>query len=227
MITAAETERYLAPTEFLDWESPAVADFTTGAVGTATDPREKAVNLFVAVRDGFRYDPYSVSSTREDFKASAIVATTGTWCVPKALLLTAASRGAGIPARIGFADVQNHLQSERLRERMGTDLFVYHGYTELLLEERWVKATPAFNIELCERLGVAVLEFDGVSDALLQPFSQDGSRHMEYLRDRGTRDDFPYEEVMGGLAAHYGFTSTVTPLADDAIADETFRPTPT
>ena len=30
---------------------------------------------------------------------------------------------------------------------MGTDLFVYHGYAELFLDGKWVKATPAFNVE--------------------------------------------------------------------------------
>lgn len=209
-----DLDRYLRPTESLDWTSPGVRAFAAAAVGDAESPRDEAARLFLAVRDGLRYDPYSVSTERADYRASVLVESSAAWCVPKALLLTALGRARGIPARIGFADVRNHLQSERLRERMGTDLFVYHGYTELFLEGRWVKATPAFDEALCRRLGVAPLDFDGSSDALLQPYTPDGSRSMEYLRDRGTRDDFPFDEVMDALAEHYGFDGDAGPVAD-------------
>ena len=36
---------------------------------------------------------------------------------------------------------------------MGTDVFAWHGYSELLLGDRWFKLSTAFNIELCERFG--------------------------------------------------------------------------
>lgn len=216
---ADDLERYLVPTHFLDCTDPAVCDLADRARGDAEPESLVARRLFLAVRDGFRYDPYTVSTERDDYRASAIVGSEATWCVPKALLLTAVARACGIPARIGFADVRNHLQSERLRELMGTDVFVYHGYSELFVHDRWVKATPAFNVELCHRLRVQVLDFDGTGDALLQPYTSDGSRSMEYLRDHGWRDDFPFEEVMGALAEQYGMARP-----GDDIEDATFRP---
>ena len=219
---ADDLERYLVPTHFLDCTDPAVRDFADRARGDVESPSLVARRLFAAVRDGFRYDPYTVSTERDDYRASAIVGSEGSWCVPKALLLTAVARACGIPARIGFADVRNHLQSERLRELMGTDVFVYHGYSELFVHDRWVKATPAFNVELCHRLGVRVLDFDGTTDALLQPYTSDGSRSMEYLRDHGCRDDFPFEEVMAALAEQYGMAGAGAGIDD--IEDPTFRP---
>ncbi len=36
---------------------------------------------------------------------------------------------------MGFADVRNHLTTGRLREIMGTDVFVFHGYSVLQIEE--------------------------------------------------------------------------------------------
>ena len=65
---------------------------------------------------------------------------------------------------------------------MGTDLFVYHGYTDLCLDGKWVKATPAFNLALCTRFRVKPLEFDGRDDSIFHPFDEDDRRHMEYLR---------------------------------------------
>ncbi len=123
--------------------------------------------------------------------------------MPKSVLLSAAARAVGIPARLGFADVKNHLQSERLAEQMGTDLFVYHGYSTLYVGGAWRKASSAFNTELCERFGVQPLDFDGTSDALLHPFSGDGSRYMEYVHDHGDRDDLPLDEILHAYRATY------------------------
>jgi hypothetical protein len=86
---------------------------------------------------------------------------------------------------------------------MGSDLFVYHGYTEFRLEERWVKATPAFNLALCRRFRVKPLEFDGRSDSIFHPFDEDERRHMEYLRDRGTYADVPVAEIQRAFREAY------------------------
>ncbi|MDJ0771654.1 MAG: transglutaminase family protein [Ilumatobacter sp.] len=201
----------LAPTWFIDADSPAVGDFARDSAAGATDPTEVAVALFHAVRDGIRYDPYGISYDPAAFRASSVVASPSNWCVPKSVLLTAAARRLGIPARLGFADVRNHLTSEKLSATMGTDLFAWHGYSELLLPDpaapgtsRWFKLSTAFNIELCERFGVKVLEFDGTADALMHPFDQAGRRHMEYVRDRGSYDDLPLDDLLADFAEIYG-----------------------
>jgi transglutaminase-like putative cysteine protease len=135
--------------------------------------------------------------------ASAVLATGHGWCVTKATLLTAACRAAGIPARLGFADVRNHLSTERMRRNMGSDLFVWHGYTDLWLGGAWVKATPAFNIELCERFGLLPLEFDGRADSVYHPFDRAGHRHMEYVAQHGAFDDVPLQRILDAFALHY------------------------
>ena len=137
----------LAPTWFLDSDDPAVVAFAADAAGDATSSTDVAVRLFHAVRDGFRYDPYNVDYAPERFRASSVVRSTSNWCVPKSVLLTAAARSQGIPARLGFADVRNHLTSEKLRAQMQTDVFAWHGYSELLLDDgQWHKLSTAFNI---------------------------------------------------------------------------------
>lgn len=185
----------LAPTPLIDSDHPSVAAFAAEhAVGP--DPRERAVALYLAVRDGFRYDPYRIDLSPAGMKASAVLASGHGWCVPKAALLAAACRAAGIPARVGFADVRNHLSTERMRQTMQTDLFVWHGYTEVWLEDRWVKATPAFNLALCERFGLLPLDWDGRSDSLYHPFDTAGQRHMEYVAQRGSFDEVPLAAIV-------------------------------
>lgn len=192
----------LAPTATLDFRHPAVAAFARRHSGGGGD-RERAVRLYYAVRDGIRYDPYAFRLSSDWLAASRTLQVGAAWCVPKAILLAAACRSEGIPARLGFADVRNHLATERLRRLMGSDLFLWHGYVSLLLDGRWVKATPAFNIEMCRRFDVLPLEFDGTADSLMQPYDARSRRHMEYVRDRGLYDDLPLEEMAADLRAAY------------------------
>jgi transglutaminase-like putative cysteine protease len=195
---------WTSPTWFIDSDDPAVVAFAEHAAGDSGDDREVAVRLFYAVRDGFRYDPYNVDHAPEKFRASSVVAASSNWCVPKSVLLTAAARSQGIPARLGFADVKNHLTSEKLKAQMHSDVFAWHGYSELLLGDRWHKLSTAFNIELCDKFGVQALDFDGTGDALMHPFDKAGNRHMEYINQRGSFDDLPLEQILTDFAAIYG-----------------------
>ena len=98
---------------------------------------------------------------------------------------------------------------------MGTDLFAWHGYSELLLDDRWFKLSTAFNIELCDRFGVKTLDFDGTDDALMHPFDKAGNRHMEYVNQRGSFDDLPLDRILADFAEIYGDDLTA---ADGAAA---------
>jgi transglutaminase-like putative cysteine protease len=196
-------DRWLQPTRCLDIHHAAIRAVVDETTAGLTDPVEKAVRLYYRVRDGLRYDPYTIELTPEGLKASVVLANGRGYCVAKAGVLVALARAAGIPARPGFADVRNHLATPRLLEMMGTDVFYFHGYAELYLDGRWVKSTPAFNIELCEKFGVRSLEFDGRTDSLFQPFDTTGRQHMEYLQDRGWRDDIPVEEIREAMVRHY------------------------
>jgi transglutaminase-like putative cysteine protease len=192
----------LAPTPLIDSDHPSVIAFARQhALGA--DDRERAVALTLAVRDGFRYDPYRIDLSPQGMRASSVLQQGYGWCVPKAALLAAACRAAGIPARVGYADVRNHLSTERLRRTLQTDVFVWHGYTDLWIEGRWLKATPAFNIELCERFGLLPLDFDGRSDSIYHPFDKAGNRHMEYVNQHGAFDEMPLARIVAAFAATY------------------------
>jgi transglutaminase-like putative cysteine protease len=194
---------YLAPTEYIESDLPEVAAFARRAVGRASSDRARAVRLYYAVRDGFRYDPWAFGLDPEIFRASTTLASGTGFCIPKAILLAAAARALGIPSRLAFADVRNHLASKRLLAVMRTNLFAFHGLAELELEGRWVKATPAFDLALCEQFGVLPLEFDGRADSILHPFDQTGKLHMEYVVDRGSFADLPLAELTRVTHEHY------------------------
>ena len=194
---------WLAATEFLDYRHPAIQDFVAATVDGGGVAKDRAVRLYYAVRDGIRYDPYSASMRREALRASTTLVNRVGYCVPKALLYAACLRAIGIPARPGFADVKNHLSTEKLTRLMGTDIFAWHGYVSMWLDDRWVKATPAFNLDMCQRFGVRPLDFDGSTDSLIHPYNSANQRHMEYVRQRGEFDDLPYDELVADMYRMY------------------------
>ncbi|MGD9486951.1 MAG: transglutaminase family protein [Calditrichaceae bacterium] len=194
---------YLKPTYFIDSDSSEIIEFSSENIKGEKTDIEKAVKLYYTVRDGFRYDPYKIDLERAAFKASSVLKKGYGFCINKAVLLTAAARAAGIPARLGFADVKNHLTSKKLTELMQTDVFLYHGYSELFLDHKWVKATPAFNLRLCKRFNVKPLEFDGTGDSVFHEFDTNGNRHMEYIHEHGSFADLPYDRIYSEYKKHY------------------------
>lgn len=196
------TAATLASTALVDGDHPLVVAFAREHAHGSTD-RERAVALHDAVRDGFRYDPYQVDLSPGGMRASSVIERGIGWCVPKAALLAAACRAIGIPARLGYADVRNHLSTERMRRMMQTDLFIWHGYTDIWIDGAWRKATPAFNRELCERFGLLPLAFNGRDDSIYHPYDRAGNRHMEYVKQRGSFDDMPLADIAADITALY------------------------
>ncbi len=189
-------EEFLKPGRFVDNNHPAVIEYANENIGDAESDHDKVINLYYAIRDGIYYDPYMPISDPASYRASDAVITQRGWCVPKAALMAACCRIHGIPARPGYADVKNHLTSSRLLELLGTDVFVWHSYCDIYVNDNWVKATPAFTKALCDKFKLHPLEFDGFEDSLFHEFDQEGKKHMQYLQDRGTFADVPFEKIL-------------------------------
>jgi transglutaminase-like putative cysteine protease len=186
---------YLEPTDFIDSDSVSVRDKAFELTRGAEDERQKAVRLFSFVRDEIRYNVFSERSRRDHYRASRILSRREGYCVQKAVLLAALARAAGIPARLRFAQIRNHLLSQQLLEKRGTNLFAYHGYTEVFIKGRWAKATPCYDLGYCKRAGLPPVHFDGKADAMLPLFALDGKPHIDYIQDRGAYPDLPFEEI--------------------------------
>lgn len=193
--------QYRKPGRLVESDDPAIIAFARDVTAGAQDEAATAVRLFEAVRDQIVYDPYMDLSVPESYSASATLARRRGFCIAKAALLAACARAIGIPARIGFADVRNHLASPRIVKANGGDTFRWHAYTELLLGDAWVKATPTFDRALCQRCGIEPLAFDGRTNAMMHPYDRKGQKHMEYVQDRGVHAEVPLEAVMATLRA--------------------------
>jgi transglutaminase-like putative cysteine protease len=221
MTTARDS--LLRPTEFLDYDSPVVCEFVERTLPSSDERTdiERACALYYTVRDSIRYEVYGVALSRYGLKASSIIREGKGFCVHKSIVYAAALRSVGIPSRIVYGDVRNHLASERLRKLVGGDVFQYHSLTSAYLNGKWVKATPVFNKLLCRLYGIAPLDFDGQSDSLYHPYDEQGRRHMEFIQMRGEFDDVPYEMVVGGIREAHPllFASSTTTAAGSLVGE--------
>lgn len=195
--------RLTAPTEFLDHGSAPVQEFIDAAVADrGADKRDLAIALYYAVRDNVFYEVYGADLSRDGVKASSVATRKQGFCLHKSVLYAACCRAVGIPARLHYGKVRNHLASDRLRKHIGGDVF-FPGLTAVHLDGKWVKATPVFNGLLCKLYGLKPLEFDGVHDSLHHPFDENGRKSMEFLVDHGGFDDLPYEFVMDQMRTNH------------------------
>ena len=198
-------QNYLLPTAIIDSDHQTIIDYAASVIeNTNGDPILKAIKLYYAVRDEIWYDPYLPFYRPEHYRASNVLKKGRAFCVGKASLLCSLGRVCGIPSRVGFATVRNHLATKQLLEFLGSDLFVFHGFVEFYLDHKWVKATPAFNIELCRKHKVIPLEFNGRADSIFHPFNTEKKQFMEYVDDHGTWADIPVADIIIGWKKIYG-----------------------
>jgi len=189
-------ELYLHPTYFIDSDHPEIIRLAAELTNGLEADVEKAKALFYYVRDTYMYFPYNVSFEHRLLKASHIHLREGRkqgYCIEKSVLFAALCRAVGIPNRLLFCNVRNHIGTERFEAVIGTDIMVFHGYNEVYVNDRWVKCTVAFNKGLCDKLGVDTLEFDGIHDQVFQEYSKSGNKFMSYEKEYGTFHDVPHD----------------------------------
>ncbi|MBM3119621.1 MAG: transglutaminase family protein [Chloroflexi bacterium] len=202
-----EMERYLRPSPTIDSDNEAIKQKAVDLTKGKETVEDKAKSLFYWVRDNIKYNPLVPLGIFEDYRASKTLKRGEGFCVEKAAVLAAFARAVAIPARLHLADIRNYLVSERLFKVMGTNLFSYHGYTELYIGGKWVKATPAFDLKMCQENRIIPVEFNGKNDALFHSHNLDGKLHIEYVADHGHRADFPSDEILAGWDKHYGIAA--------------------
>jgi transglutaminase-like putative cysteine protease len=191
-----QLERYLKPTSTIDCDNASVKGKAWELTKGQEDPADKARSLFYFVRDQIKYNMYVPFHLIEHYKASTILQKGEGYCVQKAVLMTALARAIDMPARLGFADIMNHLLPEKFLEIHGTNLLVYHGFTELYLNDTWIRVTPIFDLEMCRKHRIIPVDFDGKNDARFHPVNQDGKPHIEYVRYHGSFEDLPLHQML-------------------------------
>lgn len=196
-------DKYLESAFFINSDHPDVIRYAKETVEDETDSLKNVLKLYYRIRDDFKYFPYNIDLNPDALRASELLKKNKGYCIEKANLLAATCRSIGVPARLGFAIVTNHIGTANLEKILKTSKLVFHGYTEVFLDDKWVKATPAFDAALCNRLGVQPLEFDGKNDSIFHEYDSSGGRFMEYEHDYGTFSDIPYDLMIAEFKKYY------------------------
>jgi len=195
--------KYLESTYYFDYEIESVQKLISEYKNTTLSDKEKTIGMYTKVRDNWKYDPYSISLSKEKYKSSHIANKQSGNCVEKSIILIACLRALGIPARLHLGKVKNHIAVERLTEKFGSNELTPHGMVNVHLDNKWLKMSPAFNKSLCKKLNVDPLEFDGENSSLLQQYNGEGTLFMEYLDDYGYFEDVPIDFMIRNLKEHY------------------------
>jgi len=188
---------YLQPTKFFNFDKKFVRDKAFEITEELETEKEKAIALFYWVRDEIKYNMHTyIPSIKANFKASVTLRRKNGFCVSKSVLLSSFARAIGIPARIHLVDLINHKISQKIIDFMGTNVMHYHGYSELYLNNKWVKLTTSFDPKTAIKGGfIPMVEFDGENDAVFAVYDNEGRLFGEYVRDRGIHADLPLEEI--------------------------------
>ena len=194
---------YLKSSYFFDFEHESIRELIREFQDNSISDQEKAIGIYMKVRDGWRYDPYHISLVKDTFRASEIAQKSKGNCVEKSILLIACLRGLKIPARLHLGKVKNHIAVDRLTEKFGSNELTPHGMVNVRLNGKWLKISPAFNRSLCEKFKVEPLDFDGEKSSFLQQFNSEGTLFMEYLDDYGHFEDVPLKFMIKNITAHY------------------------
>lgn len=194
---------YLESTYYFDFENDSVQNLISEFKTETLSDKEKTIGIYTKVRDNWKYDPYSISLSKEKYKSSYIAEKQSGNCVEKSIILIACLRALGIPTRLHLRKVKNHIAVERLTEKFGSNELTPHGMVNVFLNDKWLKMSPAFNKSLCEKLNVEPLDFDGENNSFLQQYNSEGTRFMEYIDDYGYFDDVPLDFMIKNLKEHY------------------------
>ncbi len=193
---------YIKSTFYFDCNSPQIKELISG-IGSSYSEKEKIEQLYLKVRDGWRYSPFVIGLTDNHYIASSIYKKTEAHCIDKAILYIAGLRALHIPARLRLAKVSNHIAAERLEEKLGTNELAPHGLVDVFHNRQWKKCSPAFNKELCTMYNVDVLDFDGTEDSILQEYNRKNKKFMEYLEDYGHFVDVPLDYIKSIFKNNY------------------------
>jgi transglutaminase-like putative cysteine protease len=196
-------EKYLRCTEIIDCDTESIVEKAQSLTEGLQTDREKAVALFYFVRDEIKHNPYATGMEYNRYKASLTLELGEGFCSHKSILLAALARVVGIPARIGFVAIHDHLISDTFKEMIGgINILPLHGYAEFFIEGKWVHASPSYDVAICQKNRYVTVEFDGMNNAKDSPYDRDGKKHIEHIKDHGTFDDLPWEWMWEYLRQH-------------------------
>lgn len=193
-----ELEFFLEPAEGIQCAHPEVLALARQVARGSHNDVEAAGRLFEYVRDTVRYSVQVPYAPMEQYLALNTLQRGWGYCVQKSAVLVALARALGIPARLGLADIENHILPPAMVHMLGSNIIYYHCFAEWWIGGQWLKATPSFDRQLCTERGWRLVEFVPGANLMLPETDLAGNPHVSYIRYHGWRQGVPLEEMLQG-----------------------------
>ena len=184
--------RSLDSTYCLDSDAKNIREKAARLTAPHRHARDKARRLFEYVRDEIPYNFAPAVRNRSHFRASHALAVGNGFCMQKAALFAALCRASGIPARIGFQDLEDYMIVGKFFELLDTNELIHHGMNAVYLDGRWFRVDCTLDRALSERKHYRLVEFDGRHDALLPATDRLGQPHFFIRKQSGFYNDTPW-----------------------------------
>jgi transglutaminase-like putative cysteine protease len=205
---AQERQRYLGPTRLIDSTHAAVIERARRLTAGCTSDREKLERIYYFVRDM----PYDILAAFRDLaagrgRASDVLQAGHAFCMGKASSFVALCRAAGIPARVGFQQLDcpdKPFMSEEVRRLWGDRPLPRHSLGEAYLDGRWLKLDATIDAATAAAKGRPYTrQFDGEHDipTVEGPIVKDLESHADYPEDVAAWYETMAREVMRALDA--------------------------
>ncbi len=185
-------EIFLRSTKNIDWKLIETQELFAKLFDKKNDisDRDKAIILFNFVRDEIDYKIPDHLLSGDFITASKLLRRGKGNCLQKSLILSALGRAAGIPTRLHFVDIINHIAPPNFVKMWGKKLN-WHCYMEFFIENEWIAANPDYPTTLCAAKGYPVVQFDGIHNAMLPALDLNDHMFIEYTQDHGWFADLP------------------------------------
>jgi transglutaminase-like putative cysteine protease len=198
-----DLSEYLKPTELIDSDHPDVVAAARRLTQGCASDEEKLGRIYAYVRDM----PYDILRAFRDLaegkrRASDVLAAGHAFCMGKASSFAALCRAAGIPARIGFQQLDcpdKPFMSEEVRRLWGDRPLPWHSLGEAWLGGKWLKLDATIDSAAAEAKGRPYTrQFDGEHDipTVEGPILRDLESHADYPREVAEWYETMAREVM-------------------------------
>jgi hypothetical protein len=199
---------FLRPTEYIDSDHPDIVAKARELTRDCRTDQERLERIYYFVREM----PYDILAAFRDLaagrrRASDVVRAGHAFCMGKASSFAALCRASGIPARIGFQQLDcpdKPFMSDEVRRLWGDRPLPWHSLGEAYLNGRWLRLDATIQSEFARAKGRRYeREFDGEHDipTVEGPIIRELDSFADYPREVADWYEGMAREVMRALGA--------------------------
>jgi len=188
--------------DWIDHNHPEIVQKVKELTDGLDNDWDKVRVIFNFIRDEIEYNFAPLIESKNDWKASSVLAEKNGMCHQKSNLQVAFFRAAGIPAALTYQKIVDHpLMRTRYKEMIPDGILPFHALAAVHVDEKWYRMEATLDSGLCERRGYRKTEMKECEETLLPATKENGDPHFEIIEDHGYFESYP-EEFLDTMLAN-------------------------